>query len=153
MCIELGASDHGVIEQRDTYFGTSQGRLKLREEIPGRSHLIQYERGDSPAARLSSYRIAPVEDPASLTSVLSAALGRRGVVAKRRHLFLWQDVRIHLDDVTALGAFIEFEAVAPDSSDLSHEHEAVSYLCSFFQIHDHDIEAAGYADLLGLDRA
>ncbi len=33
------------------------------------------------------------------------------VVAKRRHLFLWEGVRIHLDEVEELGTFIEFEAV------------------------------------------
>jgi adenylate cyclase class IV len=39
------------------------------------------------------------------------------VVAKRRHLLLWEGVRIHLDEVERLGTFIELEAVAPPDSD------------------------------------
>ncbi len=37
-----GATDEGVIVQRDTYFRVASGRLKLREEEPGEAHLIAY---------------------------------------------------------------------------------------------------------------
>ena len=40
VCRELGAEDKGVLRQRDTYFRTRAGRLKLREEEPGGSVLI-----------------------------------------------------------------------------------------------------------------
>jgi len=32
-------------------------------------------------------------------------------VSKRREIYLWHNVRIHLDAVTGLGSFVEFEAV------------------------------------------
>lgn len=41
VCRRLGAEDRGTIEQRDTYFEVARGGLKLREEQPGRPHLIQ----------------------------------------------------------------------------------------------------------------
>jgi len=45
------------------------------------------------------------------------------VVSKRRRLFWWQDVRIHLDWVDGLGDLLEFEAVAHEQSDLADERQ------------------------------
>lgn len=38
--LALGATDHGVLHQRETYFGARSGRLKLREQEPGGAQLI-----------------------------------------------------------------------------------------------------------------
>lgn len=73
------------------------------------------------------------------------AIGIRGVVAKRRHLLLWQSVRIHLDEVERLGTFIELEAVAPADSDLDHEHRLVAELRDALRITDERLVALGYA--------
>ncbi len=127
VCRRLGAADRGVIQQCDTYFYVGRRGLKLREETPGRPHLIQFERADRPEQRQSSYRIVQVEDGTSLRAALELALGVRGVVEKRRHLFLWRDVRIHLDEVNGLGTFVEFEAVASPELDLT---ESIDWLRS-----------------------
>jgi adenylate cyclase class IV len=55
-CRTLGAQDQGEISQRDTYFAVRDGGLKLREEQPGRPHLIQFERASEPRQRESRYR-------------------------------------------------------------------------------------------------
>jgi predicted adenylyl cyclase CyaB len=148
VCLSLGAADCGVIRQRDTYFQAAHGRLKLREETPGRPHLIQYERANRPEERQSTYRIIEVTDAAALKAALAAALGLRGVVAKRRHLFRWEHVRIHLDEVHDLGHFIEFEAAAAAHSDLSEERRRVSELRQAFDITDDRLQPTGYADQL-----
>lgn len=57
VCRALGAEDRGAIAQRDTYFDVARGGLKLREEQPGRPHLIQFERASEPQQRESRYRI------------------------------------------------------------------------------------------------
>jgi len=77
--------------QRDTYFEVPYGGLKLREEQPGRPHLIQFERASEPRQRESRYRIIEVSDGPALRAALAAAIGIRGVVAKRRHLLLVQE--------------------------------------------------------------
>jgi adenylate cyclase class IV len=92
----------------------------------------------------------PVTDAGDLREALAAALGTRGVVEKRRRLFLWQGVRMHLDEVTDLGHFIEFEAVAASESDLTREHALVSELREVFGLGDERLQAQGYAALLGL---
>jgi hypothetical protein len=66
--------------------------LKLREERPGRPHLIQFERADEPQQRESRYRIIEVEYGPMLSAALAAAIGVRVVVTKHRRLFLWHDV-------------------------------------------------------------
>jgi adenylate cyclase class IV len=145
ICRALGAEDRGTIAQRDTYFEVAHGGLKLREEQPGHPHLIQFERASEPQQRESRYRIIEVSDGAALCAALTAAIGIRGVVAKRRHLLLWQSVRIHLDEVEQLGRFIELEAVAPPDSDLAHEYRLVAELRDALGIIDKRLVALGYA--------
>lgn len=151
-CARQGAEDRGEIWQRDTYFHVPVGGLKLREERPGEPQLIQFARADQPQARESRYRIAMVNDAGAI-AVLSACLGVRGTVTKRRRLFLWRDVRIHLDDVEQLGTFVELEAVAAPGSDLAHEHRLIDELRRLIGIADERLVARGYADWLLPGRA
>jgi homotetrameric cytidine deaminase len=147
-----GAEDQGVLTQRDTYFAAREGRLKLREERrgdgPWSAILIDYARADDPRARTSAYHLVDVADPAALKVALDTSLGTTVVVEKFRRLLLWQDVRIHLDEVDGLGTFVELEAVAPEGSDLSAEHRRVAELRRVLDIADDDVEATGYASLL-----
>jgi homotetrameric cytidine deaminase len=147
-CVALGAEDRGELRQRDTYFAARRGRLKLREQEPGAAELIAYERPDAAEARESRYRIAPVREPQALREALDAALGTVVVVDKRRRLFLWEGVRIHLDRVEGLGAFVELEGVAADGSDLAREADQVGRLRAELDIGDAALEAASYSDLL-----
>jgi len=142
----LGAADEGVLRQRDTYFAVPRGRLKLREQEPGGAQLISYERPDEAAARTSSYRLMDVADADDARRALDAALGTVAVVDKRRRLLLWEGVRIHLDEVDGLGAFVELEAVAPSGSDLTAEREKVARLTSELALGEPI--AGSYADLL-----
>lgn len=144
----LGAEDCGEIAQRDTYFEVAHGGLKLREEKPGRPHLIQFERANELQQRESRYRIVEIGDGAALCAALTDALGIRGIVVKRRRLLLWRSVRIHLDEVEQLGTFIELEAVAPPDSDLAHEHQLIAHLRDSLGITDERLVAFGYAEQL-----
>jgi homotetrameric cytidine deaminase len=147
--LALGASDEGVLSQRDTYFAGARGRLKLREQDGGSeagARLIAYERPDKDAARTSAYRLAEVGDPDALREALDAALGTLVVVDKRRHLLLYENVRIHLDEVQGLGSFVELEGVAQADSDLSSEHELVARLREELALGE--TVAVSYSDLL-----
>lgn len=148
VCRDLCASDRGVLRQRDTYFGARHGRLKLREEWPGRPVLVQYERPDDATARESRYRLVPVDDAALLRDALAAALGVLVVVEKERRLFLLENVRIHLDRVEGLGSCIEFEAVASPESDLARERAQVARLRAAFGIGDERLVSTSYSALL-----
>jgi homotetrameric cytidine deaminase len=142
-----GASDQGVLRQKDTYFAAREGRLKLREEDDGAT-LIAYARADAATARTSTYHLVAVPDPAALAAALDASLGTVVVVEKFRRLLLWEGVRIHLDSVEGLGTWVELEAVASEDSDLSDEHRKVAELRAVLDMKDEDVVAQGYAALL-----
>jgi homotetrameric cytidine deaminase len=147
--LAFGAREVGTLTQRDTYFPVLSGRLKLREEDGAPAHLIAYHRADAAAARTSRYRCVDVPDPAALIAALTATHGPGPVIEKARRLLRWQNVRIHLDEVRGLGAFVELEAVVdgPDA-DLPAEHAKVAALRAALGIHDAAVTATGYADLL-----
>jgi homotetrameric cytidine deaminase len=147
-----GATDQGVLEQKDTYFAAREGRLKLREERAGdaapTATLIAYARAVEAAARTSAYHLVDVPDPAVLAGALDAALGTVVVVEKFRRLLLWEGVRIHLDAVEGLGTWVELEAVAAPDSDLADEHRKVAELRDVLGMADEHVVADGYAALL-----
>jgi homotetrameric cytidine deaminase len=146
--LAAGATDQGLLRQRDTYFKVAAGRLKLREEEPGGATLIGYERPDEAAEHVSAYRLVPVAEPEAIRAALAAANGIDVVVVKRRHLLMWETVRIHLDEVRGLGSFLELEAVAAPGSDLAREHAQVAHLRAALDIRDEALREGSYADAL-----
>ena len=126
------ATEHvGIMWQRDTYFESREGRLKLREirwenkgdqdpdSVSDSAELIWYLRANNEKTTPSRYRIMTVDDPVGMIMALDSAIGVRDVVEKRREVFLHKNVRIHLDEVKELGHFMELEAVQPDKSGMS----------------------------------
>jgi predicted adenylyl cyclase CyaB len=146
----LGARFHGEELQSDTYFQVPHGRLKLREIDGQLAALIWYDRPNHEGSRLCSYHLIPVPDPAGLKAALTAALGVRGVVRKRRVIYLWHNVRIHLDQVEGLGTFVEFEAVLGPGEDEATAQERLEQLGRALAIDPVAYLAPSYADLLGM---
>lgn len=147
----LGASEQPPMRQTDTYFFSVRGRLKLRQFDLGReAELIWYTREDARHIRPSDYLVMKIGDAAGLKIALSAANGIRGVVKKRRRWFLWENVRIHLDDVEDLGKFIEFEAVSTGSDTEQSDRDIITMLCEKLGIDPADYIEPSYIDLMGL---
>jgi adenylate cyclase, class 2 len=165
----LATSCLGVQEQTDTYFHCPQGRLKLREivDLGNRSpaadgslvkrmltQLISYDREDDADAKESHYQLVDIRDPARVRE-LKSQMGTRAVVFKRREVFLYHNVRIHLDEVTDLGTFLEFEAVLGGDVDVADGRAQVALLRHKFGIVEDDLVEGSYVDLLleKVDRA
>jgi homotetrameric cytidine deaminase len=147
LALKLGASDEGEISQRDTYFGGSRARVKLREQTPGEDELIAYRRPDGDDAKVSDYLRVEVTDAAALKEALDAAYGTKVVVAKKRRLLLWENVRIHLDEVEGLGAYMELEGLV-DGDDDGPARERVQRLREALEIEDANLVSGSYSDLL-----
>ena len=147
----LTAEPPDELNQIDTYFHCTHGRLKLRETLGQTAQLVSYDRDDRHNAKTSHYQLVDVANPQALKAALTAALGVRCVVDKRRELYRWKNVRIHLDTVVDLGTFLEFEAVLDrnDSEDVGRAH--VEYLSTQFEIGPHDLVAGSYSELLGAE--
>ena len=118
-----------------------------RLEPGATAQLIAYMRPDRSQRRESQYRIVAIADPSQLEAALESALGIAAVVEKERHLYLWEGVRIHLDRVSGLGSFIEFEAAVDEASDLAKARGRVDSLRTAFAIADADLVAGSYGDL------
>ena len=116
------------LEQEDTFFACPRGRLKLRRFVGcPQAELIYYERPESSGPKESRYVVHPTADPEGLREVLAAAFDIRGVVRKRRAVYLIGQARVHLDQVEGLGEFVELEVVlrpeqkSADGVALAHE--------------------------------
>ena len=146
VCTALGAAPQGDLRQVDTYFHVPEGRLKLRESDPGHDYLVFYRRPDVAGPKGCDYGLAIVER--SLKPVLSEALGVLAVVEKVRTLYLWHNVRIHLDHVAGVGEFIEFEAVLSDGHDDADGHRKLALLQEAFGIQPADCLETSYLEMV-----
>jgi predicted adenylyl cyclase CyaB len=149
----LSGSAPETFHQEDFFFNCAGARLKLRVFAPDQGELIRYERGDIAAARRSRYLIARTADPKVLLDILTATLGRTGVVRKMRTLYLVGQTRIHIDQVEGLGEFLELEVVLqPDQSEQQGKSIA-AVLLTDFGIDKEQIVAEAYIDLLSRQAA
>ena len=138
----------GTQHQIDTYFDCRHGRLKLRQIDGLRAELVWYARADQEGPRASDYQVVPLQNPETLKGALAAALGIRTVVEKRREIFLYHNVRIHLDDVAGLGHFIEFEAVLGAEADEAAGLALIDSLMRHFAISPADLLANSYGEMV-----
>jgi predicted adenylyl cyclase CyaB len=144
---KIGARYIATVRQKDTYYAVPDGTLKLREAAGKTPELIYYRCTEFKGGRSSEYLIAPLANSKQMHSLLSAILGERTmVVQKERTLYLYENVRIHLDRVNDLGTFLEFEAM------LLHGKQQARILLdrlrAEFGIQLSDILAVSYSDLL-----
>lgn len=97
-----------TLKQKDIYYKFNHGLLKLRIEN-GTYTLIKYFR-DENNKRWSNYELLELKgkDP---EKYLNEILTQEVVVEKSRKLYLYNNTRIHLDEVKNLGKFLELETL------------------------------------------
>ena len=133
--------------QKDTFFNTSKGRLKLRE-CDGTSAIMYYFRPDSHGPKQSDIALSFTDNSDTLKTVLDKSIGIRGIVVKKRILYKHGQTRIHLDDVKGLGKFIELEVVL-ESDQTPRDGEFIAYeLMDKFDIQKTDLIDVAYIDLI-----
>jgi adenylate cyclase class IV len=137
-----------VLEQTDTFFPVAHGRLKLRRFSADHGELIHYFRADQAGPKQSTYAIVPISEPDALCAMLSKAIGVRGVVRKRRWLYLAGQARIHLDDVEELGTFLEVEVVLRPGQLAAEGEQLAESIRGHLDVRDVDLLALAYIDLM-----
>ena len=105
---KVDANYKNVLVQKDVYFKVKKGLLKLRIE-GGTNTLIKYLR-DEKGKRWSNYELLKLEGK-NPEKYLRDIFEVVTVVEKKRKLFLYDNTRIHLDDVKKLGKFLELETL------------------------------------------
>lgn len=108
--LTLNPTFKGVDYQKDTYFNTQQGRLKLREGNIENS-LINYDRENISGSKESQIILYQHEPNVALKNILTKQLGVKIEVEKKRKIYFISNVKFHFDLVENLGTFIEVEAI------------------------------------------
>ncbi len=144
----LGAEGPRVIDQDDTFFACDNGRLKLRAFGDGQGELIFYRRADTTGPKESFYVLAPVADCDALREALTLAYGEAGRVHKRRELWLAGRTRVHLDEVEALGMFLELEVVLRNGEPVGDGEAEARALLAALGVGTERLVEGAYVDLL-----
>jgi adenylate cyclase class IV len=104
---DIDADNIGVLNQKDVYYKVPDGLLKLRIEN-GKQSLIFYRRDEKGNNRWSDFDVLKFENDGG-EEFFNKIFSIETIVEKRRELFIYDDTRIHLDEVKSLGFFIELE--------------------------------------------
>jgi adenylate cyclase class 2 len=146
VCVRIRARKKSILNQTDTYFKVKKGRLKLREINGKRSELIYYKRGNLKGSRYSDYVVIPVAEPKAIKSLCGILFDVKTVVKKRRMLFLYKNARIHIDIVSGLGTFIEFEVLVHHGK--RQARRLMDFLILEFGISKQATIAGSYSDMM-----
>ena len=149
ICQSLGAAHVGKLAQTDTYYSVPDAKLKKRETPGAATEYIFYSRADRSRPKLSTYTI--YTESQAIDRFGATPLPVLIVVKKVRDLYLYKQVRIHLDQVEGLGNFLEFEAVVSPAQNLAVCHGLMDELRTAFGPALGEPIACGYADLLRKD--
>jgi predicted adenylyl cyclase CyaB len=137
-----------TLRQVDTYFNIARARLKLRQVRGRPAQLIHYERPDVAAVKSSRVHVASIADGPALRALLAAAFGVRARVVKIREIWRWEGVQVHLDTVSGLGTFVEFEAVVDAPGRVPAARAHLSRLLAGLGLGSADLVDRSYGDLV-----
>jgi adenylate cyclase, class 2 len=138
----------GEDNQCDTYYNVPDGRLKLREGNIENA-LIFYKRENTAGAKLSTVLLYQHQPDKSLKEILTASLGIKIVVQKKRRIYFIENVKFHFDSIKGLGTFTEVEAIdSTGEIDIEKLKEQCRHYASFLGIQQEDYIAQSYSDML-----
>lgn len=132
-------------KQEDVYYMVKKGRLKLRIINGKTGNLIHYFRTDKTLKRISNYTIAETDTPKNLKKILNSLYKKLITVKKTRVVFITGNVRIHIDKVSGLGHYLEFEIII--NSD-KPAHTMMKKLIEHFGLDEKQFIKVSYSDLL-----
>jgi predicted adenylyl cyclase CyaB len=106
---KINAEFIGGLIQKDIYYKISNRLVKLRIEN-GQQSLIKYFRDEKGKDRWSDYDVIKFTE-GDTEKFFNQLFDIDAVVKKKRLLYIYDNTRIHLDDVKKLGKFLELETL------------------------------------------
>lgn len=138
----------GIDHQKDIYFNSNKGRLKLREGNI-ENNLIHYERENIQGSKESKFTLYKTDLDSNLKTILEKALGNKCVVEKDREIVYIDNVKFHLDTVKDLGTFLEVEASNKDNKLTKDKlQEQCNFYIKLLQINPKDFISDSYSDMI-----
>jgi adenylate cyclase class 2 len=147
--LDLGAEYFGTVHQKDQYFVVPEGRLKLRTtEGKDIVELIYYERENLSGPKIDDAYILRVLEADDLNVILKKILKPLNVIEKDRGIYQYNGTEIHLDNVTNLGIFVEFERrTSSKQKNLNKDRQVLEKLMKALKISPNNLVALSYSDL------
>lgn len=136
---------HYTEQQEDIYYKSGSGRLKLRIINSSHGTLIYYNRGNKTGKRVSDYLLSPSPEPYELNRILSILFKELVRVKKKREIFRTDEIRIHIDSVSGLGKYLEFEVIF---SSFKKAESLMKGLIEHFGLDEKNFIKGSYSDLL-----
>lgn len=149
ICRGIGAKFVGELSQTDTYYRVPDGRLKKREAVGEPTEYIFYHRINRTRAKLSHFTI--YTEMEAKTRFGERPLPVWLVVKKQREIWMYGNVRLHLDRVERLGSFFEIEALVMPSQHVGKCHALVRDVQEKFGPALGEAVASSYSDMLALE--
>jgi predicted adenylyl cyclase CyaB len=106
---KIGADFTATLNQKDIYYKNSGGLLKLRIE-KGIESLIHYNRDENSKNRWSNYKLLKFS-AGNAEEFFRQIFEVETVVEKKRLLYMYNNTRIHLDNIKHLGNYLELETL------------------------------------------
>ena len=131
--------------QKDIYYKTGKDRLKLRIINNETGNLIFYDRKEHNKKRVSNYIISETKNFKELDEILKKLFDIFVVVDKEREIFIYDNIRIHLDKVKKLGSFLEIEIIY---NSFKEAKKTMNELIEYFNLEEKDFIKESYSDML-----
>lgn len=131
--------------QKDYYYKVKTARLKLRIINNNFGSLIFYDRPEEESKRISEYLLVRTKDHNELKEILDNLFDELVVVQKKREVFIYDNIRIHLDKVKNLGVFLEFEVIF---SSLEKAKKQMKDMIEHFGLDENVFIKNSYSDML-----
>lgn len=138
-----------TLNQKDIYLKTrnKECRVKIRQEDDG-NYAINYYRENVEKEKISTYTFYKIESVDDFMNVFGESVDIELVVEKKRELYLYDNARIHIDDVKNLGKFIEIEIVINNDEEEKKSQELLEKLMEMLNLNQLEKIAIGYREML-----
>lgn len=146
--LESMAGQSAESEERETFFETPDGQLKLVRSDSG-SRLVYREAAGGDLASEAELMKSSVSEPAELEAILSTALGVREALLVRRRVYRIGEVQASLDRIDGLGDFIELQVEVKPPETAAGAWNAAVDLAEKLGLDPSQLISAPYVELLG----
>lgn len=141
-----------ILCQTDTYYRSKNGdKIMIREDRTGRVgiryvYAIRYDTPD--LTKESHHDFYEIGKYSQFMDVFGGALHEELKIIKVRNIYMYENVRIHVDDVSELGVFLEIEIVTCSDEQAANAENQMQTLISKLSLDQYPTVGCGYRELM-----
>ncbi len=136
---------------RDTYFRVATGHVKRTEAEGDPIEYVVYERREQARPTLSRFTILNEDEKRERYGERELPVWM--VLEKEREIWLYEGVRVHIDQVKGLGWFLEIDALVSRQRNVLRCYAVIERVRDALKPALGGAVAGSYADMLSRDRA